>query len=150
MRIWIDADAAPRDVRDVAVRAGTRLCVQVIFVGAQPHVVPSVDSASAVDVSSMGDGADAYISRQARAGDVVITSDVLLASDLVLRGIAALDMRGGEHTADTIDAERSVREFVGELRARGNDGRGPPPFDARAKHDFAAALDRTLTRINGA
>ena len=52
--------------------------------------------------------ADQYIAAHVDAGDLVVTQDVPLAAQLVPKGVAVLDPRGEEHTADTI-GERSVR-----------------------------------------
>lgn len=60
-----------------------------------------------------------------------------------------LDPRGEEHTAETIDERLSVRDFMDLARLSGIVTGGPPPYDARAKQAFAAALDRALTRLRG-
>ena len=91
--------------------------------------------------------ADQYIATHARPGDLVVTQDVPLAAELVPRGIAVLDPRGEEHTASTVGERLSVRDFMEQARLAGMVTGGPPPFDARAKQAFAAALDRALTRL---
>jgi uncharacterized protein YaiI (UPF0178 family) len=93
---------------------------------------------------------DRHIVAHARAGDLVVTQDVPLAAQLVPKDIAVLDPRGEEHTAETIGERLSVRDFMDALRTAGTVTGGPPPYDARAKHAFAAALDRTLARLVGA
>ena len=40
-RIWIDADACPRDVKELVFRAGERLQLQVIVVANKAMFVPS-------------------------------------------------------------------------------------------------------------
>ena len=80
-------------------------------------------------------------------GDLVITQDIPLAALLVPKGIAVLDPRGAEHTSDTIGERLSVRDFMDQARMAGAVTGGPPPYDARAKQAFAAALDRALTRL---
>jgi uncharacterized protein len=72
---------------------------------------------------------------------------VPLAAQLVPRDIAVLDPRGEEHTAETIGERLSVRDFMDQARLSGIITGGPPPYDARAKQAFAAALDRALTRL---
>jgi hypothetical protein len=91
--------------------------------------------------------ADGYIAEHARAGDLVVTQDIPLAALLVPQGIAVLDPRGEEHTDDTIGERLSIRDFMERVRSAGGTTAGPPPFDARAKQAFAAALDRVLNRL---
>ena len=93
--------------------------------------------------------ADQYIATHAAAGDLVITQDVPLAAQLVPRAVTVLDPRGEEHTAETIGERLSVRDFMDQARLSGIVTGGPPPYDARTKQAFAAALDRALTRLRG-
>lgn len=148
MRIWIDADAAPREVKDLVFRATQRLGVPAVLVANRrlqpPEGYPLV---TAVRVDGGPDAADRHIAAEAEPGDLVVTQDIPLAALLVPRGIAVLDPRGDEHTAETIGERLSVRDFMDQLRTSGTVTGGPPPFDARARQAFAAALDRTLTRL---
>jgi uncharacterized protein len=148
LKIWIDADAAPRDVKELVFRAAKRLQLPAILVANQRlQTPPGNPMVSAVWVDGGPDVADQYIATHARPGDLVVTQDIPLAAILVPRGITVLDPRGEEHTAETIGERLSVRDFMDQLRSTGVETGGPPPFDARARQAFAAALDRTLTRL---
>jgi uncharacterized protein len=72
---------------------------------------------------------------------------VPLAALLVPRDVVVLDPRGEEHTSETIGERLSVRDFMEKARLAGMVTGGPPPYDARARQVFAAALDRVLTRL---
>ena len=102
---------------------------------------------TAVRVDGGPDVADDYIAAHAEPGDLVVTQDVPLAAQLVPKGVAVLDPRGEEHTEETIGERLSIRDFMESLRGAGVVTGGPPPYDARAKQAFAAALDRVLTRL---
>ena len=148
LKIWIDADAAPRDVKELVFRSAKRLVIEVVLVANRPlQTPPGNPLVSAVWVEGGADVADRYIAAQAAAGDLVVTQDVPLAALLVPRGIAVLDPRGEEHTADTIGERLSVRDFMEQARLSGMVTGGPAPYDARAKQAFAVALDRALTRL---
>jgi uncharacterized protein len=148
MKIWIDADAAPRDVKDLVFRASKRLGLPVVLVANQRlQPPPGYPLVTAVWVDGGADVADQHIVAQAEPGDVVVTQDIPLAALLVPKGIAVLDPRGDEHTAETIGERLSVRDFMDSLRMSGTETGGPPPYDARAKQAFASALDRVLTRL---
>jgi uncharacterized protein YaiI (UPF0178 family) len=148
LKIWIDADAAPRDVKELVFRAAKRLAIETILVANQRLQTPPGNSlVKAVWVDGGADVADQYIATHARPGDLVVTQDVPLAALLVPKGVAVLDPRGDEHTPNTIGERLSVRDFMDQARMAGAITGGPPPYDARAKQAFAAALDRVLTRL---
>ncbi len=148
MKIWIDADAAPRDVKELVFRAARRLDVEAILVANQRlQAPPGNPHVTTIRVDGGPDVADRYIAEHAEAGDLVVTQDVPLAAVLVPVGVAVLDPRGEEHTAETIGERLSIRDFMDRVRTAGGLTGGPPPYDARARQAFAAALDRTLTRL---
>lgn len=148
MKIWIDADAAPRDVKELVFRAARRLQLPAILVANQRlQTPPGNPMVSAVWVDGGPDVADQHIAAEAQAGDLVITQDIPLAALLVPKGVAVLDPRGDEHTAETIGERLSIRDFMEQARTAGVVTGGPPPYDARARQAFAAALDRTLARL---
>lgn len=148
LRIWIDADAAPRDVKELVFRAAKRLAIPTVLVANQRLEAPAGNEhISAIRVEGGPDVADRYIADNAESGDLVVTQDIPLAALLVPRGVAVLDVRGEEHTAETIGERLSVRDFNDKLRMAGGVTGGPRPFDARDRKAFAAALDRVLTRL---
>ena len=148
MRIWIDADAAPRDVKELVFRAAKRLGLETVLVANQRLQPPAGNPlVTAVWVDGGADVADRHIADNAMPGDLVITQDIPLAALLVPRKIAVIDPRGVEHTDETIGERLSVRDFMEQARFAGAVTGGPPPYDARAKQAFAATLDRVLTRL---
>ena len=150
LKIWVDADAAPRDVKELVFRSAKRLAIEVVLVANQRLQTPPGNAlVSAVWVDGGPDVADQYIATHAAAGDLVVTQDVPLAAQLVPKEVTVLDPRGEEHTAETIGERLSVRDFMDQARLSGLVTGGPPPYDARAKQAFAAALDRALTRLRG-
>lgn len=148
LRIWIDADAAPRDVKELVFRSAKRLKIETVLVANQRLQTPVGNPlVSAVWVDGGADVADQYIASHAAPGDLVVTQDIPLAALLVPNAVAVLDPRGQEHTAETIGERLSVRDFMEQARLAGAVTGGPPPYDGRAKQAFAAALDRVLSRL---
>ena len=151
MTIWIDADAAPREVKELVFRAAKRLAVPAVLVANQRlQPPPGNPQVTAVWVDGGADVADQYIADHAVLGDLVVTQDIPLAAILVPRGIPVLDPRGEEHTPESIGERLSVRNFMEQARTAGMVTGGPAPYDARARQAFAAALDRVLTRLGRA
>ncbi len=129
-------------------RAAKRLGIETVLVANQRlQAPPGNPLVTAVWVDGGADVADGHIAEHAAAGDLVVTQDVPLAALLVPMGVAVLDPRGEEHTAETIGERLSVRDFMERARMAGTVTGGPPPYDARARQAFAAALDRVLTRL---
>ena len=147
MTLWIDADAAPRDVKEICFRTSERLALATVLVANQRIQLPSgYKHLSAVRVDGGPDVADTYIAEHAVAGDVAITADIPLAAILVPNNVVVLDPRGEEYTAESIGERLSVRNFMDGLRGAGVETGGHAAYGAREKQAFANALDRALTR----
>jgi uncharacterized protein YaiI (UPF0178 family) len=135
-------------VKEIVFRAARRLAIETVLVANQRLLAPPGNPlVSAIRVDGGPDVADRYIAEHAAPGDLAVTADVPLAALLVPRGVAVLDPRGEEHTAETIGERLSVRDFMENLRTAGMVTGGPRPWDARARQAFADALDRALTRL---
>jgi uncharacterized protein len=148
LTIWIDADAAPRDVKEIVYRAAKRLEIPTILVANQRLSSPLNNPfVSTVEVQGGPDVADQHIADHAVAGDLAITADIPLAAVLVDKGLVVLDPRGEEYSAENVRERLSVRDFMDSLRGSGVETGGARPYGAREKQAFAAALDRTLTAL---
>lgn len=151
IRIWLDADATPRDVKDIVFRAAHRLGIDTVVVANQRVPIPPGHAmVTAVRVEGSPDAADRYIATNASAGDVAVTADIPLAAVLVAAHVVVIDPRGYEHTAETVGERLSVRDFADSLRSAGIETGGPRPFAAKDKQTFASAFDRALTRARRA
>ncbi|MES2523154.1 MAG: YaiI/YqxD family protein [Gemmatimonadota bacterium] len=147
MKLWLDADAAPRDVKEVCYRVSERLKLETILVANQRLTLPvGYPHLSAVRVDGGPDVADGYIAEHATAGDVAITADIPLAALLVPKGVIVIDPRGEEYTPESIGERLSVRNFMDALRGTGVETGGHGAYGAREKQAFANALDRALRR----
>ena len=145
--LWIDADAAPRDVKDIVFRAAHRLTLDTVLVANQRVPIPlGYPMVSAVRVEGGPDVADQYIIDHATKGDVAVTQDIPLAAALVEKGVAVIDPRGMEHTPETVGERLSIRDFADALRGAGVETGGPRAFGPKDKQAFASTLDRVLTR----
>ncbi|HEU0054930.1 MAG TPA: YaiI/YqxD family protein [Longimicrobium sp.] len=147
MKLWIDADATPRDVKEVVFRAARRLELETVLVANQRMPTPLDNPyVSAVRVEGGPDVADRHIAEHAVPGDVAVTADIPLAAALVEKRVAVIDPRGDEYTPDNIAERLSVRDFMDGLRGAGVETGGARPWSQKDKQTFANALDRVLTR----
>ena len=147
MKIWVDADACPVVAREILFRAAQRTGVQLTLVANQPMSTPSAANINSLQVPRGFDVADDEIVRRAAAGDLVITSDIPLAAEVIEKGGYALSPRGELHTKENIGAKLNMRDFMDTMRSSGVEmGGGPAAYGQRDKQEFANNLDRFLTR----
>ncbi len=146
MKIWIDADACPRTIREIIFRAAKRLRIQVRLVADREMSTPETNLITAVAVGAGADEADNHIVGNLAAGDLVITADIPLAARVVKKGATGLDPRGDLYTEDNVGERLATRDLLYELRSGGLPLGGPAPLGAGDRKKFAAALDRWLTQ----
>lgn len=147
MKIWIDADACPVVIKEILYRAADRTGVELTLVANQALSAPRSPNINTLQVPHGFDVADDEIVRRVSAGDLVITSDIPLAAEVISKGAHALSPRGEMHTKENIGARLNMRDFLDTMRSSGVEmGGGPAAFSQRDKQAFANELDRFLTR----
>ncbi|HEX7928124.1 MAG TPA: YaiI/YqxD family protein [bacterium] len=147
MRIWIDADACPRVVKEVVFKAALRLQIPTTLVANQPIGYPRSTLVNRVTVGKEIDAADQHIAANATPGDVVVTADIPLAAKLVAQGVVAIDPRGTVYSTANVQEALATRNLMQELREAGVAEGGPAPLGPKDRERFANALDRELTRL---
>ena len=146
MQIWVDADACPVAIKEILFRAAKRTGVQLTLVANQYLNVPKSPSIRMVQVATGFDVADNEIAKRCSPGDLVITSDIPLAAEVIDKGAHALSPRGELYSADDIRARLTMRDFMDTLRASGIATGGPPALSQSDKNAFASHLDTLLAR----
>jgi uncharacterized protein YaiI (UPF0178 family) len=146
MRIWVDADACPAVIRDILFRAALRTGLEMTLVANQAVNVPASARIRTLQVAAGFDVADNEIVQRMESGDLVITSDIPLAADVIEKGGIALSPRGELHTPDNIRARLNMRDFMDTMRASGVHTGGPPPLNQTDRKNFANHLDRILAQ----
>ena len=146
MHIWVDADACPGVIKDILFRAAERTKVSMTLVANKPLRIPPSQFIRTLQVPRGFDVADNEIAKRVEAGDLVITADIPLASDVIDRGAHALDPRGELYTPDNIRERLQMRHFMDALRSSGVQTGGPPTLDQTDRKRFADQLDRFLAR----
>lgn len=148
MKIWVDADAAPRDVKEIIFRAAKRLKIETILVANQTsYTPPEARNITSVTVREGANVADAYIVENALANDLVITADIPLAALLVEKDVVVIDPRGEQYSADNIRSRLSIRNYLDQARGAGEITGGSRPYGDRDKAAFASTFDRLLARL---
>ncbi|HEY3858870.1 MAG TPA: YaiI/YqxD family protein [Gammaproteobacteria bacterium] len=148
MRIWVDADACPKVIKEILFRAAKRAEVPLTLVANQSLRTPASQHIKSMQVASGFDVADNEIVRQVAAGDLVITADIPLAAQVVEKGAHALNPRGELYTAENVKARLSLRDFMAQIRDSGIQTGGPAPLSQSDRQAFANHLDRLLAKRN--
>ncbi len=144
MKIWVDADACPVAIKEILFRAAKRKEILVTLVANQSINVPPSKFIKSLRVMPGFDVADNEIVQRSEAGDLVITSDIPLADEIITKGAVALSPRGELFTKDNIKSRLNMRDFMDTMRSSGIQTSGPPPLNQSDKKQFADHLDRIL------
>ena len=148
MKIWVDADACPIVIKEILFRAAQRTEVAVTLVANQAVRIPASRYIKMIQVASGFDAADNEIVKRLSPGDLVITSDIPLAAEVIEKGGSALNPRGELYTADNIKNRLTMRDFMDTLRSSGIDTGGPPTLNQSDRKSFANQLDRILSKYS--
>jgi uncharacterized protein YaiI (UPF0178 family) len=109
--------------------------------------VPQDPLIERVAAGSGMDAADDWIAERARSGDVVITSDIPLASRCVKLGADVIAPNGKPFSEESIGMTLAMRNLMTDLRSSGEITGGPKSFSPRDRSAFISALDQTIRRI---
>lgn len=147
MKIWVDADACPKVIKEILYRVAERAQVSVTFVANSYLHLPRSAYISMLQVGDGFDVADAKIIELSASGDLVITADIPLADGAIKKGAVALNPRGELYTADNIGPILARRNFMDTLRGGlVEEVTGPPAFSTKDRELFANQLDRYIQK----
>ena len=147
MKIWVDADACPKVIKEILYRVADRAKLPVTFVANSYLHLPQSPFISMLQVGEGFDVADARIVELCSSGDLVITADIPLADHVVRKGGVALNPRGELYTKDNIGPILARRNFMDTLRGGlVEEVSGPPPLSVKDREMFANQLDRYIQK----
>lgn len=141
--IFIDADAAPKDVIATVQDLAVRFRAEVVTVSSINH---QIDGDNHIQVDAHPQAADMMIVSRIRKGTptIVVTQDYGLAAIALGKGAKALSPKGMEYTANNIDlllAERAIHQHERRTTHR---IRGPKPRTEADRKSFAKRLEAML------
>jgi len=145
MEIYVDADACP--VKDEVVRVATRNGLTVHMVSNSWMRLPEGERVKRVLVGDGSDAADDWIAERVTATDIVITTDIPLASRCLKAEAAVLGLTGKPFTEDGIGSALAMRELMGHLRETGEIRGGGPGFTRKDRSRFLEALERMIRAV---
>jgi len=144
MTIWVDADACPKPIKEILFRAASRTQTELTLVANRMLAVPNSPWIRSLQVPKGFDVADNEIVQRVAAGDLVVTADIPLASEVIAKDAKVITPRGEAYDAGSIAAALTMRNFMDTLRSSGVETGGPAAFGAGDQREFARQLDRYL------
>ena len=148
MKIWVDADACPKIIKDLLFRVAERTGVSMTLVANQYFFVPQTLNVNFIQVERGFNSADDRIVELCAEGDIIVTADIPLASAVVKKGACALTPRGVFYDHTNIGQALAMRNLMEDLRSGNSQdgGSGPAPFTAKDREVFANRLDKFITQ----
>jgi uncharacterized protein YaiI (UPF0178 family) len=145
--IWIDGDACPAPVKEIIYRAAIKQNIPVTLVANKWQAMPRGALFSLIIVATKPDEADEFIVEKVQEHDLVITSDLPLAS-LVLQKKANAISPYGEHFSEKNMGERLSLRAVFQMKRESGDisYKKGNPFSEKEKQAFASLFDKILFR----
>jgi uncharacterized protein YaiI (UPF0178 family) len=144
--IWVDADACPNAIKETLFKAANRVERPLILVANHFLKVPASPWISSIQVESGFDVADDYIVAKVNKDDLVITSDIPLAAELIDKNAQVITARGDIFDKTNIKQKLNMRDFMDTMRSSGEHSGGQAAMNAKDKQTFANALDRYLSK----
>ena len=145
-KIWIDADACPKVIKEFIFKTSMRLQLEVVMVANSNMFVPPSPLIKLIVVKAGADVADSYIVEHVSSDDIVITADIPLAAFIVEKNAIALNVRGEIYTEENVRERLNMRDFMKDLRDSGVVTSGPAEFGIKDKERFANAINKILDK----
>lgn len=146
MKIWVDADACPVVIKEILFKAAERTKITTTLVANHHIRIPPSKVIQFMQVSSGFDVADDEIVKRVEINDLVITSDIPLADEVITKSGIVLSPRGELFTKENIKSRLNIRDFMDTMRASGAHTGGPPPLSQGDRQTFANHLDTIIMR----
>lgn len=147
MKVWIDADACPKIIKDFIFDFCLKKNIPISLVANSYLKVPPHPLVQFIQVEKGADEADKYIVEQVKENEIVITADIPLASEVVKKDATAINPRGEIYTKDNVGERLSMRDFMQDLRDSGIETSGPPPITKKDKEKFANSFNQVVSSL---
>jgi uncharacterized protein YaiI (UPF0178 family) len=145
LHIFVDADACP--VKQEIYRVAGRYRLNVILVANNWMRIPKEQWITLEVVGEGADAADDWIVDHIQSHDIVITSDIPLASRCLNKGARAVGSTGKAFTDKNIGQAVATRDLLSDLRGAGEITGGPAPLRKRDRSQLLQTLDEVIQSI---
>ena len=145
MKIYVDGDSC--SVKKEVFKVADRYKLKVIVVANQYLNVPLDINIQMEVVSGDFDAADDWIADNITEGDILITSDLLLAERAVKKQARVVGQKGNELDEENIGGALAGREISAHLRNLGDTKGGPSALTKVDRSRFLGKLDQVIQSL---
>ncbi|MCB9026361.1 MAG: YaiI/YqxD family protein [Bdellovibrionaceae bacterium] len=145
LNIYIDADGCA--VKEETYKVAARYQLKVFVVANQNLQIPLNKDIVMKVVSGSFDAADDWIAENIQRGDVLVTSDLILADRCIKKGARVLGPKGRELDEENIGEALASRELSAHLRDLGNTKTGPSIMGKQDRSQFLGKLDQIIQSL---
>jgi uncharacterized protein YaiI (UPF0178 family) len=145
LNIYIDADACT--VKSEVFKVAKRYDLMVFVVANQYLDIPLDEKIRMTVVSGAFDAADDWIVTNIESGDILVTSDLLLADRCIKKEARVVSQKGDELDEDNIGGALATRELMSHLRNMGETNTGPRAMTKGNRSQFLSKLDQIIHSI---
>jgi uncharacterized protein YaiI (UPF0178 family) len=142
VNIFVDADACP--VKLEISRVARRHGLSVTLVSNAWMRTPQESNLTLVVVDGQFDSADDWIVEHVASNDIVVSTDIPLASRCLQKGARVIAPNGRIFTEDSIGDALASRAISAHLRELGTITGGPAPFEKRDRSRFLQRLEEVV------
>ena len=148
MTIFVDADACPVILREeLQLIAADISHIHVYFVASYQHQLNHLrENVFHVKGDDYREATDLYIVNHVKAGDVVVTQDIGLASLLLLKKAHVLSHTGYLFRNETIEGKLFFRHLHAKQRRAGQKTKGPKKYTKFNVQRFKRTLNKILEK----
>lgn len=145
--IYVDADATPKPIKEIIFRAAKNRKIKAIFVANQILNHPESDYIKSILVSKGFDVADNYIVEKVKENDLVISSDIPLADEVITKGAIVITPYGRLYDQSNIKPALAKRNFFTEMRDSGLMESKTRSFSQKESYQFSTKFDQYLAKF---
>jgi len=147
MVIWIDGDACPKACKEIIFRRVAKQGLKTILVANSYQQITQFANVQLIMVSQEPDAADRYILEHSALSDLVISSDIPLASLLVKKGVTTISFHGEKFSPSNVGDRLATRDLMTHLREGGEMTKGIGAYSEKDKQRFASCFDAQLAAL---
>ena len=145
LHIMVDADACPAKQEILKVAKRYDLCVT--FIANTWMNVPKGEKIEFVLVKNEFDAVDDWIVEHAEPDDIIITTDILLASRCIEKNARVLTANGRIFTKSSIGDAVAQRDLMAGLREMGVITGNQAPYGNKNRSKFLQSLDEVIQAV---
>lgn len=147
MQIWVDIDSCPGEIKNILTSAVKCAEVSLTFITKRGHEPFQDSNISLVELSRESYAiANREIASRSKVGDLVITDDIDLATEVMEKDVIALGFKGETYSSEEVEQMKKMAEFIETMRSAGAEIGSQPPLTYSEKKIFADKLDSILMR----